>query len=54
MLDLALGNVTEIGLTEVAISVGHRKEALYERKAVLEAKYGLKLTLIDTNKPRTL
>ena len=37
VLDLTLGNFAEIGLTEVAIIVGYRKEAVYERKAALEA-----------------
>ncbi|MFD9811880.1 sugar phosphate nucleotidyltransferase [Streptomyces sp. NPDC059080] len=50
ILDLTLGNFAEIGLTEVAIIVGYRKEAVYERQAALEAKYGLKLTLIDNDK----
>ncbi|MFF3846116.1 sugar phosphate nucleotidyltransferase [Streptomyces sp. NPDC002328] len=50
VLDLTLGNFAEIGLTEVAVIVGYRKEAVYERRAALEAKYGLKLTLIDNDK----
>ncbi|MEU5952616.1 phosphocholine cytidylyltransferase family protein [Streptomyces sp. NPDC047525] len=50
ILDLTLGNFAEIGLTEVAIIVGYKKEAVYDRKAELEAKYGLKLTLIDNDK----
>ncbi|QES47302.1 nucleotide sugar-1-phosphate transferase [Streptomyces venezuelae] len=50
VLDLTLGNFAEVGLTEAAIVVGYRKEAVYERKAALEAKYGLKLTLIDNDK----
>jgi choline kinase len=50
VLDLTLGNFAEIGLTEAAIVVGYRKEAVYERQAALEAKYGLKLTLIDNDK----
>ncbi|WP_240137136.1 phosphocholine cytidylyltransferase family protein [Streptomyces sp. MUM 178J] len=50
VLDLTLGNFAEIGLTEAAIVVGYRKEAVYERKAELEAKYGLKLTLVDNDK----
>ncbi|REK87255.1 phosphocholine cytidylyltransferase family protein [Streptomyces inhibens] len=50
ILDLTLGNFAEIGLTEVAIIVGYRKEAVYERKEALEQKYGLKLTLIDNDK----
>ncbi|MDQ0846651.1 phosphocholine cytidylyltransferase family protein [Streptomyces sp. V1I6] len=50
VLDLTLGNFAEIGLTEAAIVVGYRKEAVYERKAALEAKYGVKLTLVDNDK----
>ncbi|MFG2332939.1 sugar phosphate nucleotidyltransferase [Streptomyces sp. NPDC048604] len=50
VLDLTLGNFAEVGLTEVAIVVGYRKEAVYARKEELEAKYGLKLTLIDNDK----
>ncbi|MEU2510830.1 phosphocholine cytidylyltransferase family protein [Streptomyces syringium] len=50
VLDLTLGNFAEVGLTEVAIVVGYRKEAVYARKEALEAKYNLKLTLIDNDK----
>ncbi|MFF9850768.1 phosphocholine cytidylyltransferase family protein [Streptomyces litmocidini] len=50
ILDLTLKNFAEIGLTEVAIVVGYRKEAVYDRKDALEAEYGLKITLIDNDK----
>ncbi len=50
VLDIALGNFAEIGLTEVAIIVGYAKEAIYERREALEEKYGLKITLIDNDK----
>ncbi|MFG3497477.1 sugar phosphate nucleotidyltransferase [Streptomyces sp. NPDC047928] len=50
VLDLTLGNFAEVGLTEAAIVVGYRKEAVYERKAALEAAYGVKLHLIDNDK----
>lgn len=50
VLDLTLGNFAEVGITDVAIVVGYRKEAVYERQAELEAKYGVKLTLIDNDK----
>ncbi|MBW1601981.1 phosphocholine cytidylyltransferase family protein [Streptomyces sp. JJ66] len=50
VLDLTLGNFAEVGLTEVAIVVGYRKEAVYARKEELESRYGLKLTLIDNDK----
>ncbi|GHA77087.1 sugar phosphate nucleotidyltransferase [Streptomyces termitum] len=50
ILDLTLKNFAEIGLTEVAIVVGYRKEAVYDRKEALEAKYGLEITLVDNDK----
>ncbi|MFF1649415.1 sugar phosphate nucleotidyltransferase [Streptomyces sp. NPDC058240] len=50
VLDLTLANFAEIGLTEVAVVVGYRKEAVYDRKAEFEAKYGVALTLIDNDK----
>ncbi|MFE2598648.1 phosphocholine cytidylyltransferase family protein [Streptomyces sp. NPDC001840] len=50
VLDLTLGNFAEIGLTEAAVVVGYRKEAVYERRAELERRYGLKLTLVDNDK----
>ncbi|GAA2422818.1 phosphocholine cytidylyltransferase family protein [Streptomyces glaucus] len=50
VLDLTLGNFAEVGLTEAAIIVGYRKEAVYARKDALEKKYGLELTLIDNDR----
>ncbi|MFJ8660643.1 sugar phosphate nucleotidyltransferase [Streptomyces sp. NPDC093795] len=50
ILDGTLKNFAEIGLTEVAIVVGYRKEAVYARKEALEAKYGLTITLVDNDK----
>ncbi|MEV6400306.1 phosphocholine cytidylyltransferase family protein [Streptomyces sp. NPDC051907] len=50
VLDITLGNFAAIGLTEVAVVVGYRKEAVYARQAELEATYGLKLTLVDNDK----
>ncbi len=50
VLDLTLANFAEIGLTEAAIIVGYRKEAVYERKEALERRYGLELTLIDNDR----
>ncbi|MFE7514424.1 phosphocholine cytidylyltransferase family protein [Streptomyces sp. NPDC057540] len=50
ILDGTLKNFAEIGLTEVAIVVGYRKEAVYARKDALEATYGLKITLVDNDK----
>lgn len=50
VLDLTLGNFAEVGLTEVAVVVGYRREAVYARREALEAKYGVTITLIDNDK----
>jgi choline kinase len=50
ILDLTLGNYAEVGIKEVAVVVGYRAEAVYERKAALEQAYGLTLTLVDNDK----
>lgn len=50
VLDIALRNFAAVGLTDVAVVVGYRKEAVYERQAALEAEHGVKLTLIDNDK----
>ncbi|PJE99548.1 nucleotide sugar-1-phosphate transferase [Streptomyces carminius] len=50
VLDLTLANFREVGLTEAAVVVGYRKEAVYERKAALERAYGLTLHLVENDK----
>ncbi|TDC19529.1 phosphocholine cytidylyltransferase family protein [Streptomyces sp. 8K308] len=50
VLDLTLANFAEVGIDEVAIVVGYRKEAVYQRKAALESRYGVKLTLVENDK----
>jgi choline kinase len=50
VLDLTLANFAEVGLAEAAIVVGYRKEAVYERKAALERRHGVRLTLVENDK----
>jgi choline kinase len=50
VLDIALENFAAVGLTDVAVVVGYRKEAVYERREALEQKYGVKITLVDNDK----
>ena len=50
VLDLTLGNFAEVGLAEAAIVVGYRREAVEERRAELERKYGVKLHLVGNDK----
>ncbi|SDP29127.1 phosphocholine cytidylyltransferase family protein [Actinacidiphila guanduensis] len=50
VLDLTLANFAAVGITRAAVVVGYRKEAVYARKAALEARYGIALTLVDNDK----
>lgn len=50
VLDIALANFAEVGLTEVAVVVGYAKEAVYARKEALEKKHGVTITLVDNDK----
>lgn len=53
VLDLTLGNFAEVGLTDVAVVIGYRGEAVVERRAALEKKYGVTLHLVDNDKAET-
>lgn len=50
ILDIALGNLAEVGLTDVVIVVGYCAGAVEERKEALEAKYGVRITLVHNDK----
>ncbi|MBW8484652.1 phosphocholine cytidylyltransferase family protein [Actinomadura parmotrematis] len=50
ILDIALANLAEVGLTDVVIVVGYRAEAVEARKADLEARYGVTITLVHNDK----
>ncbi|MFC9969443.1 sugar phosphate nucleotidyltransferase [Spirillospora sp. NPDC127200] len=50
ILDIALGNLAEVGLTDVVIVVGYCAGAVEERKAALEDKYGVSITLVHNDK----
>jgi choline kinase len=50
VLDLTLGNFAEVGLKDAAIVVGYRAEAVVERQAALERKYGVTLHLVHNDK----
>lgn len=49
ILDIALDNLAHVGITEVVIVVGHAAQAIEDRKAELEARYGLRLTLVTND-----
>ncbi|MEU1630114.1 phosphocholine cytidylyltransferase family protein [Streptomyces sp. NPDC020096] len=50
VLDLTLGNFAEVGLTDAAVVIGYRGEAVVERQAALERKYGVKLHLVHNDR----
>jgi choline kinase len=45
-LDVILGNFAKVGVTDIAVVVGHAAEAVRERKRTLERRYGVSLELI--------
>ncbi|HEX2313293.1 MAG TPA: phosphocholine cytidylyltransferase family protein [Thermomonospora sp.] len=50
ILDIALGNLAEVGLTDVVVVVGYQARAVEERRAALEERYGVSLTLVHNDK----
>jgi choline kinase len=50
ILDIALRNLAAVGLTDVTIVVGYRAEAVEQRQAALEAKYGVAISLVHNDK----
>jgi choline kinase len=50
ILDIALGNLAEVELTDVVIVVGYQAGAVEERKAALESRYGVDITLVHNDK----
>lgn len=50
ILDIALRNLAKVELTEIAVVVGYRAEAVEARQVGLEEKYGVKLTLVYNDK----
>jgi choline kinase len=50
ILDIALDNLATVGIDHVVIVVGYAAEAVQQRKAAFERRYGLNLTLVDNDK----
>lgn len=50
ILDCSLANLAAVGLTDVVIVVGYCADAVEERKAALEARHGVSLTLVFNDK----
>ncbi|MEU1752021.1 phosphocholine cytidylyltransferase family protein [Micromonospora matsumotoense] len=50
ILDIALRNLAEVGLTEIVIVVGYAADAVVQRQSALQEKYGVTLTLVHNDK----
>jgi len=50
IMDIALRNLAAAGLTDVTIVVGYRANAVEERQAAFESKYGVKISLVHNDK----
>jgi choline kinase len=50
ILDITLRNLAAVGLTDVTIVVGYRAEAVEQRQAELQEKYGVTLSLVYNDK----
>ena len=50
ILDIGLRNLAAVGLTDVTVVVGYRAEAVHERQTDLEARHGVRLTLVHNDK----
>lgn len=50
ILDIALRNFAEVGLTDVVVVIGYAGDAVRQRKADLEVRYGVRLTLVDNER----
>ncbi|WBB78635.1 phosphocholine cytidylyltransferase family protein [Micromonospora sp. WMMD882] len=50
ILDIALRNLAEVGLTDVVIVVGYAADAVVTRQAELERRYGVRLTLVHNDR----
>ena len=50
IMDISLRNLAAAGLTDVTIVVGYRAQAVEERQAAFESKYGVKISLVHNDK----
>jgi choline kinase len=50
ILDIALRNLAEVGLTDISVVVGYAADAVEERQDDLEKRYGVRLTLVHNDR----
>jgi choline kinase len=50
ILDIALRNLSEVGLADIVIVVGYAAERIRERRETLQDAYGIRLTLVQNDR----
>lgn len=50
IMDISLRNLAAVGLSDVVVIVGYAAQAVHDRKAELEERHGVKLTLVHNDK----
>ncbi|MFG3435931.1 sugar phosphate nucleotidyltransferase [Nonomuraea sp. NPDC047897] len=50
IMDISLRNLAEVGLRDVVVIVGYAAQAVHDRKAELEERHGVTLTLVHNDK----
>ncbi|GIH72273.1 phosphocholine cytidylyltransferase family protein [Sphaerimonospora thailandensis] len=50
ILDIALRNLSAVGLRDVVVIIGYQAQAVHDRKADLESRHGVTLTLVHNDK----
>ncbi|MFI6501509.1 sugar phosphate nucleotidyltransferase [Nonomuraea typhae] len=50
IMDISLRNLAEVGLRDVVVIIGYAAQAVEERKAALEERHGVNLTLVYNDK----
>ena len=50
IFELALANLSSVGITDVAVIVGHAAEAVHDQAAELQRRYGVRLDLVHNDK----
>ena len=53
ILDIALRNLAAVDLRDVVVVVGYAADAVEERREALERRYGVALTLVHNDRPRS-
>ncbi|RRR96451.1 phosphocholine cytidylyltransferase family protein [Glycomyces terrestris] len=51
ILDTVVRGLAEVGVTDIAVTVGHAAERIVEHAPSLESRYGVEVTIVENDKP---